>query len=168
MQTETSGAAGGSASIAALGDNSLKISRRFDAPRQRVFHAFTDHDLVKQWLWARESPLVVCKFELRAGGTLRYVWQLPDGSKMGLSGTYREIVAPDRIVHTELFDEDWTDGDTLVTTTFDEVGGRTIVRMRIDYSTSEARDRAMTIDMTGGMEESFRKLDALLRDEGQQ
>jgi len=165
MHTEKPGDGNNGVSITALGDTSLKISRRFDAPRVKVFEAFTDPGIVQRWLWARDTPLVVCKFELRPGGTLRYVWEAPDGKRIGLSGTFREIVAPDRIVHTELFDEDWTGGDTLVTTTFDEVQGHTVLRIRIDYSSHEARESAMRIDMAGGLEDSYRKLDALLSDQ---
>jgi uncharacterized protein YndB with AHSA1/START domain len=81
---------------------------------------------------------------------------------MGLSGTFREIVRPSRIVHTELFDEDWTGGETLVTTTLEENDGRTIMTMTVRHASSAARKQALQSGMTEGMSQTYDRLDALL------
>jgi uncharacterized protein YndB with AHSA1/START domain len=69
--------------------------------------------------------LAVCEIDLRAGGALRFVWRHRDGRDMGMSGVYREIAPYERLVFTELFDEDWTGGEALVTMVFAEHAGKT-------------------------------------------
>ncbi len=79
-----------------------------------------------------------------------------------MSGTYREIVRPERIVHTELFDVDWTGGETTVTTQFTEAAGRTTLTITILHATREARDGALQSGMDSGLEAGYALLDALI------
>ena len=106
----------------------------------------------------------VCEIDLRVGGRIRYVWRGPDGSAMGMSGTYREIVAAGRLVHTEVFDEDWSGGEMLVTTEFAETADATTVTMTIRFTSSAARDAALATGMAEGMNQSYNRLAALLAD----
>jgi uncharacterized protein YndB with AHSA1/START domain len=85
---------------------------------------------------------------------------------MGVGGCYREIVPPERIVHDELFDEDWTGGEVVVTTLFSEEDGRTTVTMTVRYSSSAARDQALGTGMTKGVEQSYDRLAEVLDSEG--
>lgn len=150
--------------ISPHGDRDLVMTRRFDAPKALVFRAFTEPELVKRWLGARTWPMTHCEMDFRVGGAFRYVWsrQGADTGDIVVNGTYVEISSPDRIVHTECFDEDWTGGETRVTTTFEEDGGVTIVTVRLAYSSPEARDGAAGSGMADGMEEGYQQLDALL------
>jgi uncharacterized protein YndB with AHSA1/START domain len=106
-----------------------------------------------------------CEIDLRVGGKYRYVWKNDDGRTMGMGGTFREIKRAERIVTTELFDEDWTDGETLATTVFTERGGKTVVSIAVRYSSKEARDGALKTGMTDGMEAGYVRLDALLAEQ---
>jgi uncharacterized protein YndB with AHSA1/START domain len=81
---------------------------------------------------------------------------------MGLRGAYREIVPLERIVHTEIFDEDWTGGETHVTTELTERGGVTEMTLTVRYTSKDARDNAKKVGMESGMELSYAKLDELL------
>ena len=99
--------------------------------------------------------------DLRVGGRYRYLWRHRDGREMAMGGVFRELVAPARIVHTELFDEDWTGGETTVTTTFTERAGRTTLHMIIHYSSAAARDAALATPMADGMEAGYQRLDAI-------
>lgn len=148
--------------IAPHGERSVRIRRGFAAPRARVWRAFTEPALVTQWLWARAHPMVDCVQELRPGGRLRWVWQGPDGRRMGLSGRYLEVVPPVRLVHTELFDEDWTGGEALVTVLLDEAAGATAMTMTVDYASAAAREGVLRTPMAEGMEEGYARLDTLL------
>jgi uncharacterized protein YndB with AHSA1/START domain len=85
---------------------------------------------------------------------------------MAMRGTVREIEPPARIVHTEIFDQDWTGGETLVTTELAEDGAGTLTTMTIVYSSLKARDGALASGMTEGMEQSYRRLDGLLAGQG--
>ncbi len=57
---------------------------------------------------------------------------------MGMGGTFREIVPPERIVHTELLDQEWTGGETVVTTVFEEMDGRTTAMATVRCSSQAA------------------------------
>jgi uncharacterized protein YndB with AHSA1/START domain len=144
-------------------DREIALVCIFDAPRYLVFEAFTRPELLKRWLYGPPDwSLEVCEIDLKVGGSLRYVWSGPDGAEMGLSGVHHEIVPPQRIVHTELFDEDWTGGETLVTTVLDEQDGQATVTMTILYSSQEARDGALKSGMEEGMAASYDRLAELL------
>jgi uncharacterized protein YndB with AHSA1/START domain len=145
-------------------DREVALTRRFEAPPHLVWEAFTRPDLVKRWMYGLEDwRLQVCSLDLRPGGTLRYEWHGPDGAIMGLSGAFKEVDPPHRMVHTELFDEDWTGGETVITTTFAPEGpDATVVTMTIRYASPEARDGALKTGMAEGMEMSYARLDGLL------
>jgi uncharacterized protein YndB with AHSA1/START domain len=153
----------GKLQISTPNDLEVTMTREFDAPRQMVFDAFTKPEFVKRWMYGPDGwCLDVCEFDLRPGGKLRYEWKnTDDGSVMGLSGVYREVVPPEKLVHTELFDEDWTGGETLVTETFSEEGGKTTVVMTVRYSSQEARDAALKTGMADGMEMGYERLDKI-------
>jgi uncharacterized protein YndB with AHSA1/START domain len=149
--------------VSALNDREILMTRLFDAPRDLVFDAFTKPHLIKRWLTGPDGwSLPVCEVDLKVGGSLRYVWRHADGTDMGLSGAYREIKRPERIVHGELFDEDWTGGETLVTTVFIEEGGRTMMRQTILYASRAARDAVLKSPMESGVAQSFNRLAELL------
>jgi uncharacterized protein YndB with AHSA1/START domain len=144
-------------------DNELVMTRVFDGPRGMVFDALTTPELVQRWLLGPPGwTMPVCEIDLRVGGKYRYVWQNADGRKMGMGGTFREIVRPSRIVTTELFDEDWTGGETLVTTQIVEQSGKTTLTTTVRYASREARDSAIKTGMAKGVEASYDRLEQLL------
>jgi uncharacterized protein YndB with AHSA1/START domain len=81
---------------------------------------------------------------------------------MGFSGVYREIAPPDRLVFTEVWDDDWTAGETLVTLTFAERAGKTTLTQTVLYSSRAARDGALKTGMEHGVAQSFDRLAQLL------
>jgi len=149
--------------VSALNDREILMSRLFDAPRDLVFDAFTKPHLIKRWLTGPDGwSLPVCEVDLKVGGGLRYVWRHDDGTSIGLTGTFREIKRPERIVHVELFDEDWTGGEAVVTTAFTEQGGQTLMRQTILYASQAARDAVLKSPMEQGVAQSYDRLAALL------
>jgi len=152
----------GKLTIAAQGDTDVQIIRDFAAPPDRVWRAMTDAALIPEWLGAH-WPMTLCTQDFREGGTLRWEWSDPAGDgKMGLSGRYLEIAAPRRLVHTEIFDEDWTGGEAVVTMDFAEIPGGTRMTMRVRYSSATARDAVLRTPMADGMEAGYRLLDTML------
>lgn len=144
-------------------DRELTITRIFNAPRGLVFDAFTKPELLKRWLHGPEGwQLVHCEIDLRVGGKTRYEWQHRDGRSMGMSGEYREIDKPARLVATELFDEDWTGGEAVGTLVFSEREGKTTAAQTMLYASRAARDGAAGSGMEHGMEASYQHLDTLL------
>lgn len=156
--------------VAATGDREITITREFDAPRHLVFEAHTRPELLKRWLTGPEGwELAVCEIDLRAGGSYRYVWKRasPDAQDIGVEecgvgGTYQEIDAPALIRHTELFDQDWTGGETQCRVTFEDLGGRTLLTTTVLYSSVEARDGALGAGMEDGLVPGYARLDDLL------
>ncbi|WP_336069646.1 SRPBCC family protein [Nitratireductor rhodophyticola] len=150
--------------VTARGDRELVITRRFNAPRQMVFDAHTRPELIKRWMTGPENwTLPVCEIDLRAGGKGRYVWHnTKNGADMGMTATYREIDAPHRIVHEEMFDEDWTGGGTEIITTFEDDGETTRMEMVIRCTSKEARDNILKSPMSDGMEQGYARLDRQL------
>ncbi len=144
-------------------DLKIVITRAFAAPRDLVFDCMTKPDLVKRWMTGPPGwTMPICEIDLRVGGKYRYVWRDPEGQDMGMGGIYREIAAPERIVSNELFDEDWTGGETVATQTLAERDGRTTLTTSVVYSSTAARDAALKTGMTEGMEMGYANLDALL------
>lgn len=145
-------------------DLKIVITRAFDAPRDLVFNCITTPDLVKRWMTGPPGwTMPVCEIDLRVGGKYRYVWRNTEGQDMGMGGIYREISRPERIVSNELFDEDWTGGETVATMILAECDGRTTLTTTVAYSSTAARDAALRSGMTEGMEMGYANLDALLK-----
>jgi uncharacterized protein YndB with AHSA1/START domain len=151
--------------VNAQGDRDIVMTRTFDAPRDLVFEAHTKPELVKRWLTGPPPwEIVVCEIDLRAGGKFRYVWRNPtNGTEMGMGGVYREIVAPERIVSTEKFDDPWYEGEAVGTLLLTEENGRTTLTNIVTYSSREARDGVLASGMASGVEISYDKLEKMVR-----
>jgi uncharacterized protein YndB with AHSA1/START domain len=141
-------------------DREIRVERVFDAPRDRVWRAFTDPKLVAQW-WGRGNTLVIERMDVERGGHWRFVEHSPEGVH-GFEGRYREVTPKDRIVRT--FEWDGMPGHVIVeTVTFtDEGKGRTKVVNVSLFHTTEERDGMFDSGMTDGMTESYAALDRVL------
>jgi uncharacterized protein YndB with AHSA1/START domain len=161
------GAAGMTLQITTPSNREIAMKRVFDAPRRLVFEAFTKPELVKQWLLGPPGwSMPVCEIDLRVGGAYRYVWRHTKGKEMGMGGVYREIVPPERLVCTELFDEAWYEGESLITTTLLEQGGKTTLTTTILYVSQEVRDGVLKSGMESGVAASYDRLAELLASMG--
>ena len=154
----------GNLKLTTHGDREIVITRAFDAPRKLVFDAFTKPELVKQWLLGPDGwSMPVCEIDLKVGGKYRYVWRRDkDGTEMGMGGVYREIVAPERIVATEKFDQSWYPGEALGTFVLIEQAGKTTLTETILYESREARDGVLKSGMEKGIVASYDRLASLL------
>jgi len=150
--------------IKAHGDREIVMTRVFDAPRKLVFDAFTKPELLKQWLLGPPGwSMPVCEIDLRIGGRYRYVWRRDtDGTEMGCGGVYREIAPPERLVHTEKFDNPWYPGESLITTVLDEQLGKTTLTATMLYESRDARDGILKSGMESGVAASYDRLAELL------
>src|SRR5438046_1155259 len=99
----------GAMTVTTRGDREIVFTRVFDAPRQLVWDAHTKPELLKRWLSGMPKwTLAVCEMDLTVGGKYRWVWRGPDGEEMGMGGVHLEVVPPEKLVNTQLFDQDWT------------------------------------------------------------
>ena len=140
-------------------DAILRIERRFAAPRERVFVAWTEPRHLRRWSAPHGFEIPETDGELREGGQWRAMMRAPDGTEHRLVGTYREIVPPERLVFTHAWIEDGRPGpETLVTVTFEADDGGTLMRFtQTGFTTRADRD-----GHRGGWSESFERLDAYL------
>jgi uncharacterized protein YndB with AHSA1/START domain len=147
--------------VAAEGDREIVTERVFDAPRERVFQAFVDPELIPQWWGRRQDTTTIDKLDVREGGEWRFVTDGPDGST-AFRGTYRAIDRPARLEQT--FEWEGMPGHIVVeTATFEDLGGgRTKISTRSVFDTTEERDGMLSSGMEIGMGESYEKLDELL------
>jgi uncharacterized protein YndB with AHSA1/START domain len=154
----------GTFNITAQGDREIVVTRVFDAPRRLVFDAYTKPELVKRWLLGPDGwSMPVCEIDLRAGGKYRYVWRNDsDGREMGMGGVYQEVVAPDRIVATEKFDEAWYPGEAVGRIVLVEQNGKTTLTQTILYDSRETRDAVLRSPMQTGLAASYDKLGKFL------
>jgi uncharacterized protein YndB with AHSA1/START domain len=146
--------------VTASADREIVMTRVFDAPRRLVFDACTKPELVKRWLLGPDGwSMPVCEIDLRVGGKYRYVWRHDrDGIDMGMGGVYREIVAPERIVATEKFDQPWYPGEALGTLVLVEQGGKTTLTQTLLYESRETRDAVLKSPMESGVAASYDRL----------
>lgn len=153
----------GSLTVTTPSDREIAMTRLFDAPRNLVFEAFIRPELIRRWLCGPPPwTMVVCEFDARPGGLYRYVWRKDDGTEMGMGGVVQEVVAPERLVATEKFDEAWYPGEALDTTTFVEDGESTIVCITVLYESKESRDGVLKSPATEGLVGNYDRLAGLL------
>jgi len=153
----------GTLTLTTPSDREVRVTRVFDAPPALVFEALTTPELLMRWMHGPNGwALSVCEIDLRPGGTFRYAWRKDDGREMGMRGTFVEVVAPTRIVHNEIFDVDWTGGETTVTTTLSARGSQTTLTITVLYASKAARDGALETNFAAGMEAGYEVLAALL------
>ena len=154
----------GKLTVETPGDREIVVTREFNGPRQLVWEAYTRPELLKRWLYGPDGwSLDVCEVDLRVGGKYRYEWLKDDGTRMGAGGAHKEIDAPRRMVVTQIFDQDWTGGETLCELNLEERNGRTFLESRITYASKAARDGAAASGMTRGMEAGYVRLEELVQ-----
>lgn len=137
----------------------IVIKRRFTAPRELMFAAWTEPRHVKQWWGPRGFTVPHCEIDLCVGGAFRIDMRGPDGAIFPTTGTYREITAPQRLVYTEIFGcLGQPDTSSLVTVTFSERAGVTTVTLHTLFDSQADRDAHIRIGVEQGWTECFEHL----------
>jgi uncharacterized protein YndB with AHSA1/START domain len=141
-------------------DRTIHTGRILNAPRDCVWRAFTEPDVVAKW-WGRGHVVDVERYEFQPGGHWRFV-EHHDGGVDGFEGRFREISGPDRVVQTSEWDG-MPGHVSIETATFVDMGdGRTKVITDSLFHTQEERDGMLQGGMQEGMDESYAALDTLL------
>ena len=156
------------AQVSLPSDREVRVTREFKAPRELIYRAYTEPELVRRWLLGPPGwSMPVCEMDVRVGGTYRWRWRSDeDGSEFGFHGEFQEVSPPAKVVHTEFYDPGDVGGDmgegAVITVTFTEKNGVTTMSSVMDYGTKAARDAALSTGMTDGMEQSYQRLDGVL------
>jgi uncharacterized protein YndB with AHSA1/START domain len=137
------------------------VTREFDAPRDLVFRAHTDPDLLVQWLGPRDLTTTIDRYEARNGGTWRYLQTDAEGNTYGFHGVFHGEPSPDGIVQT--FEFEGASGHVcLQTATLTERGGKTLVRTVSAFQSVQDRDAMVASGMERGVHDSGERLAELL------
>jgi uncharacterized protein YndB with AHSA1/START domain len=142
----------------------IVITREFDAPRDRVFRAFTDPTIYSQWLGPREQTMRIVTFEPKNGGKWRYVSKDKNGNEFAFHGVYHEITPPERIIDTFEYEGLPEKGHVILETSKFEAlpGERTKLTAQAVYQSVQDRDGMLQADMERGVKESYDRLEELL------
>lgn len=155
------------AEVSLANDTDVRVVRRFAAPAEKVWRAFTEPEWLTRWLVGYPGwTMPVCEMNLRVGGTYRWRWRNEsEGVEFGFTGEFREIEPSVKLVHTQLFDPGTMGGDMgsecLITLTLSEAEGTTELVTVIRYASATDREAALSTGMTDGMEVNYGVLDSL-------
>jgi uncharacterized protein YndB with AHSA1/START domain len=139
-------------------DTEVQITREFDAPRDLVYRAWTEPELIRRW-WAGDNGEVTsAEVDLRVGGTWRFVMIANGGFEVAFRGEYLELVAGERIVSTEEF-EGMPGAKSVSTIALTEQHGLTTLTILVQHASRENRDMQANSGMETGLESSWRQLE---------
>ena len=143
-------------------DCEIALTRLFDAPRHLVWEAMSRPEHVRRWWGALDDKhsMSVCEIDFRVGGKWRFVGRGPNG-EYGFHGEYREIVSPQRVVFTEIYDPFLNDG-SFVTSVLTEKEDKTRLTVTARYRTKEVRDFVINTGMEKGAAISYDRLEDLV------
>jgi uncharacterized protein YndB with AHSA1/START domain len=141
----------------------LVFERTFDAPREQVWKALTDPQLVPRWWGPHGTTTRVVEMDVRPGGTWRYVSSGPDRDDVEFYGEYLKVTPPEGFKWTVMFDVEGAGPQGGPETfTLEDVGGKTKVRSVGHMGSPEVIEGALATGMVGGAIETWDRLEALL------
>jgi len=131
------------AEAAPTSDRERVLTRIINAPREKVFRAWTDPQLLKQWFAPAPWTTPVAELDVRPGGANLIVMRGPDGNEFPNRGVYLEVVKNERLVFTDAYTKAWEPSDKpfmTVTLTFEDQGGKTKYTARVRHWTVADRE----------------------------
>ena len=138
----------------------VTLTRRFRAPRERVFAAWTRAEHLAHWFGPRGFTVPSCEADARAGGALRVCMRSPQGDEFWVRGVFREFVPPERVLIWCVADDEA--GDLALEETIDarfaEDADGTLLSLRASASGSSERARAMLEGMEPGWHQTIDRL----------
>jgi len=139
----------------------IDMRREFDAPVELLYRAYSEPELLKQWLGPRQYEMIVDEYDLRDGGRYRYIHRGADGDEHAFHGVFHGPQTIEGMLQT--FEYEGAPGHvSLDRLTFGGRGGRTVVRTHSTFESVEARDAMVEAGMASGVNEGFERLDELL------
>lgn len=141
-------------------DKDLVLTRVLEAPRERVWRAWADPRQLAQWWGPAGFTNPVCEADLRPGGLLRIDMRAPDGTVYPMTGVYREVIAPERLVFvSSALDEKGKPlFEVLTTVTFAEQGGRTRLTVKAEVIKTTAGAAPYLEGMAEGWSQTLDRL----------
>jgi uncharacterized protein YndB with AHSA1/START domain len=149
-------------------ERAYEMSRVFDAPRERVWNACTDPELIPKWWGPRYLTTTVDKMDVKVGGVWRYIQKDADGNEYAFNGVFKEVLPPERLTYTFEF-EPMAGHISTETITFEDLpGGKTKITSRTTFDTLEDLEGMLQSGMEGGAVETWDRLGELLASVGKE
>jgi uncharacterized protein YndB with AHSA1/START domain len=146
----------------------VTLTRVFDAPRALVFKMWTDPKHMAQWWGPKHFSNPVCEVDARPGGKILIHMRAPDGTVYPMSGTFREVKEPERLVFMAVAEDH--DGhaliESLTTVTFEDFGGKTKLTVEASAIGLAPIAPQMLAGMEAGWSQSLEKLAELVAPQG--
>ena len=124
-------------------DRELVLARLINAPRAKVYRAWTDPELLKQWFAPKPYTTPIVEIDVRPGGSAYFVMRGPDGKDLPNRGVYLEVVPNEKLVSTDAYVKAWEPSEkpfmTLILT-FEDEGGKTRYTARVRHWTVADRE----------------------------
>jgi uncharacterized protein YndB with AHSA1/START domain len=136
----------------------IRVTRTFDAPRERVFDVLTMPEHVRRTIAPFGETVTVCDFDLRVGGDYHFAFVPDGGDECSFRGTFLEFVRPSRTVATWRF-EGWPGVEAVETVDLQDAGGATLLTHTFTFENRAGRDH---MTKTDGIEANFDNIDAYL------
>jgi uncharacterized protein YndB with AHSA1/START domain len=127
----------------AIEGRDLVLTRVIDAPREKVFAAWTKPELLKQWFAPLPWTTPSAEMDVRVGGSSLIVMRGPDGKDIPCPGVYLEVVPNERLVFTDAFTKAWEPSQKpfmTVILTFEDQAGKTKYTARVRHWTIADRE----------------------------
>ncbi|WP_395645392.1 SRPBCC family protein [Terricaulis sp.] len=135
-------------------DRELVLCRIIDAPRSKVWAAWSDPEKLKQWWAPRPWATPIAEYELRSGGSSRIVMEGPAGERFDQPGVFLEVVPGEKVVFTDAYEKPWVHREKAFMTavlTFEDAGaGKTKYTARISHPTVADREQHEQMGFEGG------------------
>jgi uncharacterized protein YndB with AHSA1/START domain len=130
------------AEIEPANDRELVLSRVIPAPREKLYRAWTEPELLRQWFAPAPYTTPVAELDVRAGGASRIVMRDPDGNDLPNPGCFLEVVPNERLVFTDAYTGEWQPSAKpfmTVILSFESVPGGTRYTARVRHWSAEDR-----------------------------
>jgi uncharacterized protein YndB with AHSA1/START domain len=144
-------------------DREIVMSRVLDAPRELVWRAYTEAEHVAQWWGPDGFTNTIHEMEVRPGGVWRFMMHGPDGTDYPNRIDFIEVKKPERLVFWHGDDVPGSPPSFQTTVTFEDIGGKTRLTMRLLFETKEARDRTGDFGAIEGGKQTLARLAAYLK-----
>lgn len=148
--------------ISTPSDREIVVSRYFALPVKLVFDGQTKPKFVKSWFTQAGRPMTRCKINLKVGGRFDYTWRGIDGGEMRVAGIFDHIDVPNKIVHQEVHNPNWTGGETTSTTTYQDHEGGTLLTFTTVYESKVIRNRVLLSPIAQDLAEFYDKMETFL------
>lgn len=150
---------------AATSDRELVFTRLIKAPPEKLFRAWTEPGLLKEWFTPRPYTTPLIEVDVRPGGASLIVMRGPDGKEFATRGVYLEVVKNERLVFTDAYVRAWEPSDKpfmTATITFEREGEGTRYTARIQHWTVEDREAHEEMGFHKGWGAAADQLEALV------